>query len=224
MDFIIIILISFRSILPVSFIGNVVHQPEYVANPTFPLSSVRLWQMYVKKIIWMKLAIMWQRKMSLFNVGMSACTHENYLKLINTRMLDVFVGKKVEILPKVSRTCRSTSASWTPPRGWGSETWKPARVYCKIRSTTDAFECTFSKLRGTPSCKPWRSSFARRWQTRSSIFLAASCEIGRGRAGSVCIGRSRCIRTRSQFVLRPITVRNVYNSLNNCIFEYRIFV
>lgn len=152
----------------------------------------------------------------------------NIKNIYNTKYEQWSSKKKLEILPKVSRTYRSTLASWTPPRGWGSGTWKPARVYCRIRSTTDAFECTFSKLRGTLSCRPRRSLSAARCPTRSSTIPAASCEIGRGRAGSVCTGRSRCIRTRCQFVLRPITARMLFLNLwSNCTFErriYRIFV
>ena len=56
-DFIIIIFTSFRIILPASVIGKVVHQPVYVATPTFVLSSINPWQLYVKKTMWIKLPI-----------------------------------------------------------------------------------------------------------------------------------------------------------------------
>ena len=72
-DFIIIMFISFRIILPDLFIGNIIHHPEYDAMPMFELSSIKPWQMYVKKTMLRKLPIMWKRKIKRVPAGTSAC-------------------------------------------------------------------------------------------------------------------------------------------------------
>lgn len=70
--FIIIIFISFRIFLSVLLIGRHTHHPEYDAMLTFVLSSTKPWQIYVKKIIWAKLPIMWKKNISRFSEDMFA--------------------------------------------------------------------------------------------------------------------------------------------------------
>lgn len=86
MDFIIITFTSSRSIRPASSIGSTVHHPEYVASPIFELSSINPPQIYVKKIIWMKLPTMWKKKMRRIETGTFACVHKNYHSTLRIRV------------------------------------------------------------------------------------------------------------------------------------------
>lgn len=203
MDFIIITFTSSRSILPASSIGSTVHHPEYVANPIFELSSINPPQIYVRTIMWMKLPTMWKKKMRRIEIGTFACVHNSskFEILLNVFLIFEFLISREKLkliktslcpyVPEISRTCRSTLASWTPQHGRRSATCRRTRACRRIRSTIDGVVCTLSTPRNTCS-RNWFYPPARRLSTTASIVCAAVCETGRPRACSTRTRSCRC--------------------------------
>ncbi|KAK1137092.1 hypothetical protein K0M31_001619 [Melipona bicolor] len=75
LDLTIIILRSFRNILPVLSIGRCIQGPEYIADPTFVLSSIRASQLYVNSNNWHKLPVMLNTKIIRLVGDEFACMH-----------------------------------------------------------------------------------------------------------------------------------------------------
>ena len=74
-DLTITILRSLRNIFPILSIGRCIQGPEYIADPTFELSSITASQLYVNSNSWHKLPVRWNTKIIRLVRGELACVH-----------------------------------------------------------------------------------------------------------------------------------------------------